>query len=547
MHRRSLWQSLIARSRNVSKPWIVAGDFNTIRWVLEKSEGSIPRAAGLIEFNDCIQEAGLVDLPLQGSPFTWSNSSIGATRIESKLDRVLVNATFLQTHPFKGEVLMPGISDHCPLLLSIHEKPNIKAPFRYFNYWVKMPGFFDMAQNAWNNDVCGTPLYRVVQKLQMVKQQLIEWHHAQSSLSNRLLAATAHLNSIHSSLVGDPTNVNLQEEERMARYHLDHILLVKESMYKQRSRDMAVNLGDSNTKYFYRLMPDNTTSRRPKCDPGVLVLPTAFEVDCVSLFSLPSTGANTRSPISLPLCPLPRHQQIIAWKGQSAPASQPSTTAPEPLPVTKRQPPAFLPSATAQPYNSAPPPLPPNQSHRPAFVCKLCDFPSTLCQLQKTLLLAASLVFRRSDPSYSKLLLKTAIRDELLWGATWLHKATKNPTYLNYIQANVQTLGANETDNTFGWDIKHVGARILLSKESWTFCRRTFLCRRIGRRCNALAIVQGYADAIKIVSAMDLDTYGCRRAVDALKCIRKSFVDVEPTFPDAVTALAKLYFVVVAL
>lgn len=56
------------------------------------------------------------------------------------------------------------------------------------------------------------------------------------------------------------------------------------------------------------------------------------------------------------------------------------------------------------------------------------------------------------------------LKDELLWGAAWLHKATKNPTYLNYIQVNGQTLGADESDNTFSWDDKHVGARILLSK-----------------------------------------------------------------------------------
>ncbi|XP_010921617.1 endoglucanase 3 [Elaeis guineensis] len=110
-------------------------------------------------------------------------------------------------------------------------------------------------------------------------------------------------------------------------------------------------------------------------------------------------------------------------------------------------------------------------------------------------LASASLVFKKSDPSYSKLLLNRAIRvfkfadehrgaysnglknavcpfycsysgyqDELLWGAAWLHKATRNPTYLNYIQVNGQTLGADESDNTFGWDNKHVGARILLSK-----------------------------------------------------------------------------------
>ncbi|CAN6468232.1 unnamed protein product [Victoria cruziana] len=110
-------------------------------------------------------------------------------------------------------------------------------------------------------------------------------------------------------------------------------------------------------------------------------------------------------------------------------------------------------------------------------------------------LAAASLVFKKCDPSYASLLRRTAVRvfdfadrhrgtysnvlqqavcpfycsysgyqDELLWGAAWLHKATRNPAYLKYIQVNGQTLGADETDNTFGWDNKHVGARILLSK-----------------------------------------------------------------------------------
>ncbi|CAI9105391.1 OLC1v1004302C2 [Oldenlandia corymbosa var. corymbosa] len=111
-------------------------------------------------------------------------------------------------------------------------------------------------------------------------------------------------------------------------------------------------------------------------------------------------------------------------------------------------------------------------------------------------LAAASLVFRKCDPTYSKTLVKRAIRvfefadkyrgsysngglrpwvcpyycsvsgyeDELLWGAAWLHKATKNAKYLNYIQVNGQTLGASEMDNTFCWDNKHAGARILLSK-----------------------------------------------------------------------------------
>lgn len=56
------------------------------------------------------------------------------------------------------------------------------------------------------------------------------------------------------------------------------------------------------------------------------------------------------------------------------------------------------------------------------------------------------------------------LQDELLWGAAWLQKATKNLKYLNYIKINGQILGAAEYDNTFGWDNKHAGARILLTK-----------------------------------------------------------------------------------
>ncbi|CAN8295868.1 unnamed protein product [Cochlearia groenlandica] len=111
-------------------------------------------------------------------------------------------------------------------------------------------------------------------------------------------------------------------------------------------------------------------------------------------------------------------------------------------------------------------------------------------------LAASSIVFRKCDPSYSSLLLQRSItvftfadkyrgtysaglkpevcpfycsysgfQDELLWGAAWLHKATNNPTYLNYIKLYGPTLGADNSDNMFSWDNKHVGARILLSKE----------------------------------------------------------------------------------
>ncbi|KAH9794632.1 Endoglucanase 8 [Citrus sinensis] len=110
-------------------------------------------------------------------------------------------------------------------------------------------------------------------------------------------------------------------------------------------------------------------------------------------------------------------------------------------------------------------------------------------------LAAASIVFRSRDPRYSRLLLSRAIevfefadrhrgayssslhhvvcpfycdvngyQDELLWGAAWLHKASRRREYREYILRNEVVLHAGDTINEFGWDNKHAGINVLISK-----------------------------------------------------------------------------------
>ncbi|EPS73295.1 hypothetical protein M569_01458 [Genlisea aurea] len=111
-------------------------------------------------------------------------------------------------------------------------------------------------------------------------------------------------------------------------------------------------------------------------------------------------------------------------------------------------------------------------------------------------LAAASIVFRSRNPAYSALLLNRAIKvfefadrhrgaysaslsfavcpfycdvngyqDELLWAAAWLHKASERREYREYIVQNEVILRAGDTINEFGWDNKHAGINVLLSKE----------------------------------------------------------------------------------
>ncbi|KAF6159133.1 hypothetical protein GIB67_032750 [Kingdonia uniflora] len=107
---------------------------------------------------------------------------------------------------------------------------------------------------------------------------------------------------------------------------------------------------------------------------------------------------------------------------------------------------------------------------------------------------AASIVFKKSNPHYSHLLQHHAqqlfefgdtyrgkydtsigvvksyytsvsgYKDELLWGALWLYKATNNLEYLKYVVENADSFGGTGWAITeFSWDVKYAGLQILTS------------------------------------------------------------------------------------
>ncbi|GMN31596.1 hypothetical protein TIFTF001_003325 [Ficus carica] len=139
---------------------------------------------------------------------------------------------------------------------------------------------------------------------------------------------------------------------------------------------------------------------------------------------------------------------------------------------------------------------------------------------------AASIVFRRSNPAYSAVVLRHAhqlfdfadkyrgkydssitvaqkyyrsisgYNDELLWAAAWLYYATDNQYYLNYLANNAESMGGTGWSMTeFGWDVKYAGVQTLVSKflmqgkaghyasvfESYQEKAESFMCSCIGK------------------------------------------------------------------
>jgi hypothetical protein len=60
-----------------------------------------------------------------------------------------------------------------------------------------------------------------------------------------------------------------------------------------------------------------------------------------------------------------------------------------------------------------------------------------------------------------KLLFLNSVKDELLWAATWLYKASGENKYLSYISSNK---GWSQAVSEFSWDNKFAGAQTLLAK-----------------------------------------------------------------------------------
>ena len=56
------------------------------------------------------------------------------------------------------------------------------------------------------------------------------------------------------------------------------------------------------------------------------------------------------------------------------------------------------------------------------------------------------------------------MQDEFLWAATWLHEATGEHYYLNYMIYNAGSLGGKSAIKQFNWDDKYAGVQVLASK-----------------------------------------------------------------------------------
>jgi len=164
---------------------LLVGDFNLYRSPEDRN-----RLGGdhleMYLFNEAISALGLVELPLKGRRFTWSNKQYPP--LLERLDWFFTSPIWTVTYPNTyASSLVMETSDHTPCVIFISTVIPRKSIFRFENLWMEHHDFMPLVQNAWSAPISGTDAAKVITaKFKVLRKVLKDWHKTLSNLKDSI-------------------------------------------------------------------------------------------------------------------------------------------------------------------------------------------------------------------------------------------------------------------------------------------------------------------------------------------------------------------------
>ncbi|XP_019150115.1 PREDICTED: uncharacterized protein LOC109146918 [Ipomoea nil] len=207
------------------------------------------------DFNDALEDCQLVDLSMVGSRFTWEKGRGTETWVEERLDRAVTTTDWLDV--FEEAVvynLLTMSSDHNALVLDV-EARTVRASKRSFKFesaWLMEEGCHKVVDNSWR---CSLGM-SFQQRVEVCGHQLWKWggEHFRR-FGNRTKLLRNRLEVLRDSRVAQDISEYLNVEGELLT-----LMRQEDLFWKQRSKQLWLQHGDLNTKFFHKV----ATVRRRK-------------------------------------------------------------------------------------------------------------------------------------------------------------------------------------------------------------------------------------------------------------------------------------------
>jgi len=274
--KQELWASLSARLQLLRGEKVcICGDFNAVRCPEERRS---LRGGGIVtdfqHFNQFIDDNKLCDLPLCGRLFTWFKCD-GLSM--SRIDRFLLSEEWCMQWPNCIQVaLLRGLSDHCPVQLSVDEENWGPRPSKMLKCWQDLPGYQQFVKDKWNSyNIEGWGDYVLREKMKLIKGALKEWHlvHA-NNLRGKIETLKKRQLELDDKGEEDELCAEEMHEMREVTQNLHSLSRVNTSIMWQQSRLHWLNDGDANWRYFHSIL---SSRRRRNSIVALMVNETLVE------------------------------------------------------------------------------------------------------------------------------------------------------------------------------------------------------------------------------------------------------------------------------
>lgn len=167
-----MWLKQIQMPAHVD--WLLVGDFNLMTSPANRNRPGGDMAEMFL-FNEAISALRLVELPLHGKKYTWTNKQ--QPPLLERLDWFFTSNSWTLSYPdFVVWTLTMEVSDHVPCVVKVSTSVPKGSRFRFENYLMEHEDFMSVVQHGWGLPTTQTDAAKkITEKFKNLRRVLKAW------------------------------------------------------------------------------------------------------------------------------------------------------------------------------------------------------------------------------------------------------------------------------------------------------------------------------------------------------------------------------------